>query len=247
MPWFRRLVVILTLLLLGPFFSAATGMADISGDWRTASRESAGIAPDPATVRDAVVQVYAARTFSWRGAFAVHSWVAFKEKDGAHFETHEVVGWGVRYGGDAIRSQAGVPDRYWYGAKPFLLGEIRGAEAEKAIREIRAAIKTYPWPSSYRSWPGPNSNSFTAWVIRHSPSLAVDLPPTAIGKDYLGRGRFLDRAPSGGGFQVSLWGVFGVLASATEGFEVNILGLSFGVDPGSKALRLPGIGTAELW
>jgi hypothetical protein len=40
-------------------------------DWRTASRESVGLAPDPATTREAVVQVYAARALSWRGYFAV--------------------------------------------------------------------------------------------------------------------------------------------------------------------------------
>ena len=49
-----------------------------TGDWRTASHRSAGLAPDPASHRDAVVQVYAARTFGWRGAFAVHTWLAAK-------------------------------------------------------------------------------------------------------------------------------------------------------------------------
>ena len=37
-------------------------------DWRTANRESAGIAPNPVIVKDAVIQVYVARAFSWRDA-----------------------------------------------------------------------------------------------------------------------------------------------------------------------------------
>jgi hypothetical protein len=38
-------------------------------------------------------------------------------------------------------------------------------------------------------------------------------------------------APSRSGFQVSLYGLFGILLAAREGLEVNLLGLSFGVDP----------------
>ncbi|MFB3116448.1 MAG: DUF3750 domain-containing protein, partial [Gammaproteobacteria bacterium] len=47
-------------------------------DWRTADRSSAGIAPDPSELSDAVVQVYAARAFNWRSLFAVHTWLATK-------------------------------------------------------------------------------------------------------------------------------------------------------------------------
>ena len=42
-------------------------------DWRTADRSSAGIAPVPDKTAEAVVQVYAARTYNWRGYIAVHS------------------------------------------------------------------------------------------------------------------------------------------------------------------------------
>jgi len=69
----------------------------------------------------------------------------------------------------------------------------------------------------------------------------VDLPPTAIGKDYLGH-RLTATAPSGSGFQVSLFGMLGVLASRVEGFEINVLGLTFGVDPYFPAFKLPMIG-----
>jgi hypothetical protein len=118
--------------------------------------------------------------------------------------------------------------------------------AQKAIREVREAITTYPWPSSYQSWPGPNSNTFTAWLIRQSPSVKANLPPTAIGKDYLGPLTFIGRAPSGTGIQLSLWGSFGFLMSEVEGLEINILGLSFGLNPFSRTLRLAGLGTISF-
>lgn len=49
-------------------------------NWRTANRSSAGIAPSPLKEKEAVVQVYAARTYNWRGYFAVHPWIAVKKK-----------------------------------------------------------------------------------------------------------------------------------------------------------------------
>ena len=39
-------------------------------DWRTASREPVGLAPDPERTPEAVVQVYAERAWSWRGGCA---------------------------------------------------------------------------------------------------------------------------------------------------------------------------------
>ncbi len=45
-------------------------------DWRTASRESAGLAPDPAITSEAVLQVYGAKAWGWRGWFALHTWIA---------------------------------------------------------------------------------------------------------------------------------------------------------------------------
>jgi len=69
------------LLTAGPLWTLASGRAPLHGDWRTASHRSVGLAPDPATYRDAVVQVYAGRAFGWRGAFAVHTWLAAKLKD----------------------------------------------------------------------------------------------------------------------------------------------------------------------
>ncbi|MEI6723453.1 MAG: DUF3750 domain-containing protein, partial [Betaproteobacteria bacterium] len=56
----------------------AAGCASLRGDWRTASHEPVGSAPDPKITREAVVQVYSARTFGWRGVFGVHTWVAVK-------------------------------------------------------------------------------------------------------------------------------------------------------------------------
>ena len=79
-------------------------------------------------------------------------------------------------------------------------------------------------------------------MLRRVPELKADLPPTAIGKDYLPCPSFIAKTPSGAGFQLSAFGLLGVLVSAEEGVEINILGLSAGVDFKDMALRLPGLG-----
>jgi hypothetical protein len=245
MSWLRRILIALCLLMLGPLAMAAGGKAQLAADWRSASRESAGLAPAPESTPEAVVQVYAARAYAWRGIFAVHSWISVKPEGARSYTTYEVVGWRAFRGGDAVQVHNGGPDRYWFGSKPELLAELRGADAAEAIRDIGKAVADYPWPNSYRTWPGPNSNTFVAFVSRRVPALRVDLPPTAIGKDYLGETTFVGRTPSGGGLQLSLWGALGVLVSAEEGLEFNLLGLSFGVDPADFAIRLPGIGLVK--
>ncbi|MFQ5916872.1 MAG: DUF3750 domain-containing protein, partial [Candidatus Binatia bacterium] len=85
-------------------------------------------------------------------------------------------------------------------------------------------------------------NTFTAYVGRHVPELGLDLPVTAVGKDFLANGAFVKRAPSGTGFQISVYGLVGLLVARQEGLEVNLLSLGFGIDPLGPALKLPFIG-----
>jgi hypothetical protein len=208
---------------------------------RTTSSAPVGLAPDPAATREAVVQVYAARCSGWPGYFGVHTWIAAKPAGARAYTIYEVIDWRLRRSGSAVAIRKRAPDARWAGNAPALLANKRGDGVDALIERIDKAAREYPYAGEYAAWPGPNSNTFTAHVARAVPELGVDLPPTAIGKDYLGS-KLTATAPSGGGFQVSLFGVLGVLASGVEGFEVNVLGLAFGVDPLSPALRLPLVG-----
>jgi len=233
---------LLVLLGAGPVWNLASGRVPLRGDWSAASRQSAGIAPDAAKTREAVVQVYAARTFAWRGAFGVHSWIAVKPTGAAAWTTYQVIGWHLHRGGSAVVIRQEMPDRYWFGGRPELLADLRGEGVDAVIERIDEAALDYPWPDSYTVWPGPNSNTFIAWIARRVPELRLDLPPTAIGKDWLGATTFAAAAPSGTGYQVSLFGMAGILAAAEEGLEFNIAGLTLGVDPFDLAVKLPGFG-----
>jgi hypothetical protein len=154
-------------------------------DWRTASRESAGLALDPAIDTQASIEVYAADAFSWRGWFAVHTWLAIKQEDAPEYTVYEVVGWRVNRGLPALREyQTGTPDRFWYGAEPDKVLSIQGDKAARLIPKIIAAVNRYPWADEYTLFPGPNSNTFPAWVGLQVPELELDMPFRAIGSGY---------------------------------------------------------------
>ncbi len=248
--WGVRLLVAVLLIFFLPLGIAVTAhYAEGPGetDWRTARRDSTGIAPDPAVTPEAVIHVYAARAFRWRGAFGVHTWIAAKPQGADAYTRFEVMGFNVARGGRAVRVQTGIPDGYWYGRAPVLIRELRGAgEVDVLIERLHEAANRYPYNDEYRIWPGPNSNTFIAYLGRAVPELRIDLPPTAIGKDYLPGGAIVGRAPSGAGLQLSFNGVFGMILSPVEGFELNLLGLSAGIDLDPPALKLPGVGRIGL-
>ena len=236
-------VVFVALLASIPLLTLAFGAVPMSRDWRTASHRPSGHAPDPALERGAVVQVYSARTFGWRGAFAVHTWLAAKPPDADTYTRYEVIGWYSRMGQPVISvTHTRSPDTEWYSAAPTVLRDLRGPDAQAVIDKLDQAVKSYPHADVYRAWPGPNSNTFVAHVGRAIPELRLTLPANAIGKDYLPAGEFFTHSPSGTGYQASLGGVFGVIAGGDEGFELNVLGLVTGIDFVHPALKLPGIG-----
>jgi len=235
----RRFARPLWLAVAAAVVTAAASCTSTGSDWRTASREPVGLAPDPAEAKEAMVQVYGARTIGAKGLFGVHTWVAVKATDAPQWTVYEVVGWRLRWSPSAIVVGNRPPDGRWFGAAPELYAQRRGAGVDALIERIDAAARSYPYGSEYRAWPGPNSNTFTAWIARAVPELELDLPATAIGKDYLGAS-IVGAAPSGSGYQVSLAGVLGVAISKVDGLELNLLGLNFGV--GRNGLKLPLVG-----
>jgi len=87
-----------------------------------------------------------------------------------------------------LRIEKDLPDRYWFGERPRVLKEFRGDGVDKLIAAIDRAAKSYPWPETYTFFPGPNSNTFTAWIAKQVPELGLELPFTAIGSGYTERG-----------------------------------------------------------
>ena len=149
-----------------------------------------------------------------------------------------MVGWG-----QPVRSNGWAPDGRWFGDTPRVLVDVRGAEAAALIPKVKTAIADYSYSNSgdYRIWPGPNSNTFTATVLRAVPELETTLPPNAVGKDFRPY-PYVGLTDSGTGVEASLWGLLGVKVGWVEGVEVNFLGLVAGLDLRHPGVKLPGFG-----
>jgi hypothetical protein len=213
-----------------------------STDWRRADNSSAGIAPLPENEKQAVVHVYGARTVNWRGYFSLHCWIATKEKNADKYVTYHVIGWRLQRAGTSVVIAHDIPDRRWFGAEPQLISELIGEKAESAIPKIKELAESYPNAKVYRAWPGPNSNTFVSHIIRNVPEMGVELPSNAVGKDWIDDGDLFGFSETGTGVQFSTLGAFGLTLGLAEGVELNLLGLSFGLDVWRPAIKLPLVG-----
>jgi hypothetical protein len=240
------LIIFLILTFIGPLWLIFSGRVDFKADYRTANRDSAHLAPLPEKSHEAVIQVYSARAFNWRGVIAIHSWIAVKPKDASRYTVYQIVGWRLYRGLPALMIEQDIPDRNWYNDKPKVILDIRGEKAEALIPQIDESAKSYMYANTYTLWPGPNSNTFPAYIARKVPELGLNIPSDAIGKDFLPENAFFAKAPSGTGYQVSLFGLLGILIAKDEGIEINILGLVYGIKFVPLSILLPGIGQIKL-
>jgi hypothetical protein len=142
-------------------------------------------APDPTEHPEAIVRVYGADVWGFRGNFAIHTWVATKARNASSYQIYQVIGWRQRRGRPVLSVSEGSPDKPWFGSPAILLHEKSGAEAEMLIGKIDAAVDAYPYPDDYTMWPGPNSNSFVAWIALEVPELGLELPAKAIGQSWM--------------------------------------------------------------
>jgi len=205
--------------------------------------QTAGMfAPESAIYNDAVIQVYSARTRGVKKLVAVHTWISVKPANSPNYSSYEIIGWRLRRADTALVVRQTKPDRDWWGNQPELLLDIRGEKAQQLIPQVIAAVDAYPHKDNYHAWPGPNSNTFTAFIGKEVPELGLDLPSTAIGKDYRELNNIVGRSPSGTGLQLSLWGLLGFTLGTEEGVELNVLGLNFEFDIFDFAIELPGVG-----
>jgi hypothetical protein len=116
-----------------------------------------------------------------------------------------------------------------------------------AIPKIEAAIKSYNYANAgdYRIWPGPNSNTFVATVLRAIPEAETILPANAVGRDFRAL-PYIGLTDSRTGIEASLWGVVGIKVGWVEGVEMNFLGLVAGLDLRNPGVKLPGFGRIGL-
>lgn len=239
-PLRKGLVLLILALFLLPIAARAALIAASGGpmSWRDADWSSIGSLPPARDYPQARMILFSGRTGGWKGVLAVHSWAVVKRENATSWTRYDVVGWG-----NPVRINGWAPDGKWFGDSPRVIADVHGAQAEALIPKLEAAVTNYQYSHAgdYRIWPGPNSNSFTAALLRAVPELGAVLPPTAIGRDF--RDGFYARlTDSRTGVELNLWGYAGVKLGWVEGIEFNLLGLVSGVDVRHPALKLPGFG-----
>nr|PZN17728.1 MAG: DUF3750 domain-containing protein [Chloroflexota bacterium] len=245
-PRTRKKAVFLSIfiLFLLPVAARATLFAfeERPRSFREANWASVGTLPSAAEHPQARVLIMSGRTGGWKGVVAVHSWIVYKRENAPAWTRYDVVGWG-----NPVRLNGWAPDARWYGTPPTVVADVIGDQAQALIPKIEQAVKEYRYANSgdYRLWPGPNSNSFVAAVLRAVPEIGVTMPPNAIGRDFR-PGPYLGWTDSGTGLEASLYGLLGVKIGWVEGIEINVLGLVAGLDIRDPAIKLPAFGRIGL-
>jgi Protein of unknown function (DUF3750) len=239
LAWFLALTVILPI-------SVATAMGYAKGwpqNWRTASWASSGLFPEAAAVKPATVIIISSRTGRWKSIFAEHMSIILKPEGASRWTRYDVVGWG-----NPVRKDAYAADALWYGNAPRVIYRLEGEPAATLIPQVEKQIAAYPFSNrgSYTVWPGPNSNTFVSWVVRHTNGFDAELPPVAVGKDWLGPGLHASAAPSKTGYSFAWGGFIGGTLALEEGLELHLLGETIGLDPNDLAIKLPALGKLSL-
>ena len=237
----RRTVLMLTILIvffLPVFVRAALFAAgDAPRSWRDADWSSTSMLPPAHADKNARVVVFTGTAGAWKGVVAVHSWIVFKRENATRWTRYDVVGWG-----NPVRTNNWPVDGRWYGNAPRIIADISAVEAEQLIPRIETAVNAYTYAQAgdYSVWPGPNSNSFIAAILRAVPELGT-LPPNAIGRDYR-PGFYAGLTDSRTGIELNANGFASLKIGWVEGIEMNLLGLVAGLDLRNPALKLPGFG-----
>jgi hypothetical protein len=193
----------------------------------------------------------------WYSRFAHHAWIDLRDEAG-EWTRVEILGFPPSVHLEGIAEAEAFAARR-FGREVHLLKTISGPQAKPIVArvlELADACEDYgrlalewneeggfvaqvipPSGRDYRRWPGPNSNTFVAWIIERTPGLHAELHHNAVGKDYP-KGFRVGRTSAGYGFETeSAW--LGLGLGLSQGLELHLLGLTAGVDLWPPALKLP--------
>jgi hypothetical protein len=163
---------------------------------------------------------------------ARHAWIVANAAKSGPLLRYELLG-------PAFKTTTTDPFGYFGDGDVGLHGVILGdrAEIDRMIACLDVETPRYNEEHpTYFPMPGPNSNTYVDQMLQRC-DIHVELPATAIGKDYRGIVG-LSRTSGGTGVQIETW-LGGVKVGLTEGVELHVLGLSIGVDLWPPAIIIP--------
>jgi hypothetical protein len=113
---------------------------------------------------------------------AVHYWFVVFDDTGCHrWEVWQTKNAGGRSIGH-LHCDLKHPDAHVGGGPTRIAAEWSGEAAVK-LKQVLESAESYPFCHKYWYWPGPNSNTFAAWVLRKA-GIRHALGPMALGKRY---------------------------------------------------------------
>ena len=232
------LVILLVFVLPLAAHLVVWSLNDRPSSWSSADWGPSGVLPPARATPEAKVHVMSARTGGLKGAVAVHSWIVTKKAGAARYERYDVVGWGT-----PVRTNAYPPDGRWYSNEPVIDYTATGREAEALIPRIETAVREYRWRNrgDYAIWPGPNSNTFVATIVRQVDGFDARVPPTALGRDYPADGRWFVPPRGGRGLAADAGRLCRRRAGRHRGVRGELPGRGGGLRPGdldAQAARL---------
>jgi len=117
------------------------------------------------------------------GRFAWHYWFVVWDDTGAHrwevWQTKNAGGTCIGH----VHCDLKRPDDGVGGGPSRVAFQWSGEDAQRIARVLEKA-GSYPYCQRYRLWPGPNSNTFVAWVLREA-GVDFALNARGIGRSYL--------------------------------------------------------------
>jgi hypothetical protein len=130
-----------------------------------------------------IVRLHHASLPSPLGLIASHYW--FTVHDGERCDRWEI--WQRRDAGGVsighLHCNLKAPDDGVGGGPARLVAQWEGDAALRLKDTLEKATEDYPFRHRYAPWPGPNSNTFAAWVL-HRAGIDLKLPWRAIGRKY---------------------------------------------------------------
>lgn len=193
----------------------------------------------------------------WYTRFAYHAWIDLRDREGV-WQRVEVVGAPEAIFVTEIEAAEAIAAERWE-RRVHVHASLRGPEAEEvAVRVLHLAdscedygqlvfelqesggfsgVVEAPLGRHYRRWPGPNSNTFIAWVVERTPGLHAELHHNAVGKDFPD-GLRVGRTSAGWGGEVET-AYLGIGVGLAQGLELHLLGLTAGIDFWPPAIKLP--------
>lgn len=241
----KLLILVFVSLFVLPAVGTAAWWATVDrpSSWSTADWSASGVLPAASSIDGPAIYLMAARTGGLKGAFSVHCWIVIKRDRTAGFDRYDKVGWGL-----PVRKNAYAADGRWYSNKPEIIASVQGPQAARLVARAEAAIAAYPYQGrgDYTIWPGPNSNSFVAHVMRAIPEMDARMPSNAVGRDFAPGLFSVDVASDWSDIHATIGGLVGFAAGVRSGLEFHLFGLVAGVDILRPAIKIPAYGRLGL-